>query len=119
MDRQTSGKIGERIAADYLKNHGYEIISRNFRTRYGEIDIIARHKNTLVFIEVRSRGGDRFGTPTESITRDKQNKLRLMSAYFLLKNKLQRQAHRIDVVAIIFDQGKARLRHLMNVITQP
>lgn len=116
MDRQTFGKLGERIAADYLRNRGYEIIGKNFRTRYGEIDIIARHGRTLVFIEVKSRSSVKFGTPEESITLDKRNKLRLMSAYFLSKNKLQHEPHRIDAIGIIFEGSKARLRHHKNVV---
>lgn len=116
MDRQSLGQFGEQIAADYLKNQGYEIISKNFRTRYGEIDIVVRDGRTLVFIEVKSRSSVKFGTPEESITRDKQNKLRLMSAYFLSKNKLQHESHRLDVIGIIFEGSKARLRHQKNVI---
>lgn len=117
MDRQSLGKLGEQIAVDYLKNQAYEIISKNFRTRYGEIDIIARDGRTLVFVEVKSRGSVKFGTPEESIVRDKQNKLRLMSAYFLSKNKLQHEAHRIDAIGIIFEDNKANLRHHKNIIS--
>lgn len=116
MDKHGLGKLGEQIAVDYLQNHNYEIIGRNFRTRYGEIDIVARDGRTLVFIEVKSRSSVKFGTPEESITHDKRNKLRLMSAYFLSKNKLQHQSHRLDVIGIIFEGSKARLRHHMNVI---
>lgn len=116
MDRRSLGKFGEQIAADYLKNQGYEILSKNFRTRYGEIDIVARDNRTLVFVEVKSRGSVKFGTPEESIFRDKQNKLRLMVAYFLLKNKLQHEPHRIDAIGIIFKDNKAKLRHHKNVV---
>lgn len=116
MDRQSLGKLGEQVAATYLKNQGYEILGKNFRTRYGEIDIIARLSRTLVFVEVRSRGSVRFGTPEESVIYDKQNKLRLTSAYFLSKNKLQHESYRIDVIGIIFEGTKARLRHHKNVI---
>ena len=65
------GRIGEAIAKKYLRKRGYKIIEENYKTKYAEIDLIARYKNALVFVEVRTRIGERFGTPEESINRDK------------------------------------------------
>lgn len=62
------GKIGEKLAAEYLEKHGYEIITTNFYTKRGEIDIIARKDNEIVFVEVKTRSSDSFGKPVEAVT---------------------------------------------------
>ena len=73
--RKKLGAFGERIAGDYLKRQGYEILETNFRCSVGEIDIVARHGDYLVFVEVRTKRNLEFGTPEESITSAKKKKL--------------------------------------------
>lgn len=78
------GRRGEQLACRYLRQKGYQIVAQRFRTKFGEIDIIARKQNLLAFVEVKTRRGSRFGTPLMAITRDKQIKL-LKAAQIYLK----------------------------------
>ena len=103
--RQTRGRIGERVAAAFLQERGYRLLDRNFRSPWGEIDLVAEEQETLVFIEVRARRNDRMGSPLESITRAKQRKLVLTAQEYLQRNGLEERQWRIDVVGIRLGQG--------------
>ena len=99
-DNQTAGKLGEELAADALRGMGYAILARRYRTRYGEIDIIAQDEDTLVFVEVKARRNDRFGTAAESVTAWKQRRIAAMALdYLSWVNRLDAPC-RFDVVAI-------------------
>ncbi len=101
--RQTTterGRRGEDIAARWLREHGYRILERNYRRRFGEVDIIARHRDALVFIEVKSRGSSRFGTPLDSITPEKQRRLVMVAQDYLCRHGGSEQPCRFDVLAI-------------------
>jgi putative endonuclease len=98
--KQRLGQRGEEIAVRYLRQQGYAILARNWRCPAGEIDIVAREGETLVFVEVRTRRGDRFGTPEASITPAKQAKLVEVAQTYLQEANLEDVAWRIDVVAI-------------------
>jgi putative endonuclease len=103
MDPRQLGKAGEDLAARVLKQQGYKILERNYRTPLGEIDLVARHQGDLVFIEVRTRRSLRFGTPLESLSFAKQQRLRRLAEYYVKRRKLPPTAMRLDVVAIIWD----------------
>lgn len=94
------GREGERIALALLKERGYRILERNFRTRLGEIDIIASHNNTICFVEVKTRKSLARGVPQESIVPAKRHKLAQVALCYLKKKKLFSQKARFDVVAI-------------------
>ena len=104
--RKNLGESGERVAAMFLEQRGYTIISRNFRTRMGEMDLIAQDADGLAFVEVRTRRGDALGAPEESLTRRKRGKL-LMLAQQILETHPQFGdcAWRIDFVAIQLDRA--------------
>ena len=103
------GRLGEELAAAYLQQQGYVILARNWRCPVGEIDIVAREGEFLTFVEVRTRRGDRFGTPEESITPTKQAKLVELAQTYLQEARLPNQSWRIDVVAVEIDrQGKKK-----------
>ena len=106
MDRLQTGKIGEDLAVDFLKNSGYRIIERNFRCKLGEIDIIALDKNILAFVEVRTKKTSSFCTPQETVTFSKQKKLQKLSLYYLAKKQIKNRDCRFDVVAIDLSKGK-------------
>jgi putative endonuclease len=99
------GRRGEEIAVAYLRRQGYRVLARNWRCTAGELDIVAREEGTLAFVEVRTRRGDRFGTPEESITPTKQAKLVELAQTYLQENGLTDQNWRIDVVAVEMDWG--------------
>lgn len=98
--RRTLGNRGEALAAQYLKSLGYTIRERNWRCPVGELDIIAEKDSVLVFVEVRTRRGDRFGTPEESITSIKQAKLLEVALTYLDEHDEPDRNWRVDVVAI-------------------
>ncbi len=109
--RQKLGQRGEEIAAGYLQAEGYIILARNWRCPVGELDIVAREGETLVFVEVRTRRGNRFGTAEESITPAKQAKLVELAQTYLQEACLTDQNWRIDVMAVDIDR-RGRLKRL-------
>jgi len=112
------GQRGEGIAAAYLGEQGYEVLARNWRCPAGELDIVARDGETLAFVEVRTRRGDRYGTPEESITPAKQAKLVELAQTYLQENGLAGENWRIDVVAVEMDRrGRVtRLNLIRNAV---
>jgi putative endonuclease len=101
--RKRTGDAGEKAAARFLISRGYSILDTNFRCRYGEIDIIARHKECLVFVEVRTKKSLAFGTPQESITRSKMDKLILTAQTYMQQHEDMSLNWRIDVIAIVLE----------------
>ncbi len=90
-----------------MERKGYRILTRNFRCRYGEIDIIAEHEDELVFVEVKTRRGDAYGLPEEAVGWRKQQKLVQVASYYLDVQQRAESAWRIDVVAVQMSvQGK-------------
>jgi len=101
--RQAVGALGEKLAAGFLRKRGYHIIETNYRCPAGEIDIIARQGETLVFIEVRTKSSQEFGSPEESITSAKKARLRALAAHYgQTHDNLPSQ--RIDVVSVELDK---------------
>lgn len=113
FNRQT-GTSAEDIAAHELQKKGYSVLERNFRNKFGEIDIIAQNKTTLVFVEVKSKIGDDFGTPEEMISPGKLQRIRNMATIYMKGESIP---CRIDVVAIVLDEDEhvVRLTHYENV----
>lgn len=94
------GYYGESLAADYLESQGYKILERNFKARYTEIDIIAKDKDFLTFVEVKTRFSEKYGPPEEAITAWKLKTLERAAQYYKLLHPELPEALRIDVVAI-------------------
>lgn len=106
MDRRQSlGRQGEDFACEELEKRGYVIIERRFRTRCGELDVVARDAGVLVFVEVRTRSGSRFGTPFESVTWKKRQRLSRMAASYVFLKRLTGERCRFDVVSIVERDG--------------
>lgn len=99
--RKNIGDCGEEFAAKMLENSGYEIMERNFWTKTGEIDIIARKDGVLHFIEVKTRTNDKYGLPSESITENKKYKMRRTAELYLNSRKLYWKNVSIDVYEIM------------------
>jgi putative endonuclease len=98
------GRSGEEAAVILLKENGYKILARNYKTRLGEIDIIARDKDTLCFVEVKTRLSDRFGLPCEAVSRFKQRQISKAALIFLKEKKLLDEKARFDVVSVLYSQ---------------
>ena len=99
ISRVAQGTVAEDLALRYLEARGLSLVTRNFRCRVGELDLIMRDGEQLVFVEVRSRRHNRYGTPAESITRTKQQRLLRAAALYLQRQRLDPPC-RFDVVAI-------------------
>lgn len=110
------GKLGETKALEYLQQKGYEIIDKNYRTRYSEIDIIAKDHDFLVFVEVRSKSNEDFGRPEETIDHNKIKKINKNAEYYIANQNYDGRA-RIDAICIVFnDFGELeRLSHYDNI----
>lgn len=98
--RQDFGLRGEDLACEALAARGYTVVARRYRTRSGELDIIARHRDYLVFIEVKARQSGSFGDPEEAVTVQKQQKMVWMATDYLTRSGLHEVPCRFDVVAI-------------------
>jgi len=101
-----TGAMGEELAVRHLRDRGYIIIERNYRTPLGEIDIIARHGGAIVFIEVKTRRTGEFGMPFEAVNRRKQERMRRVALVYLKRLGGEVPA-RFDVVSVMLDGGRA------------
>jgi putative endonuclease len=123
--RKTVGQIGEKVAVDFLRKKGYEILGTNYQNsrgrRLGEIDIIAREKESeeIVFVEVKTREYQKYKDtlPEENITRSKLRKLEKIANSYLLKYRLRDKPFRFDAVSIWLDLAsrKAKVKHLRSI----
>ena len=113
--RVAVGRFGEQVAVEHLRNAGLVVVERNWRCRYGEIDVVARDGDVLVVVEVKTRSGIGFGTPAEAVTADKAQRLRRLAAEWLRTHPSQRPRDvRFDVLAVHRDRGRGvRVEHLV------
>ena len=108
ISRVAQGTAAEDLALRYLEARGLALVTRNFRCRGGELDLILRDGGQLVFVEVRSRRSSQFGTPAESVTRTKQQRLLRAAAVYLQRQRLDLPC-RFDVVAILQADDEPRV----------
>lgn len=110
------GRQGEQLAADFLVTSGMEILERNWRCPYGEIDIVAADGRVLVICEVKTRSDVRFGTPLEAITGQKLHRLRRLAAIWVVAHSVMYDEIRIDVVAVLRSRpGQFSIEHVRGV----
>ncbi len=116
--RQSLGRLGEVLAGAYLKNKGYSILEKNLHTPYGEIDLVSRHKDTIVFVEVKTRGNSSLGPPEISITARKAQHMRNAAEYYIQQHPELEAEWRIDLVTIQMhaDHSPALIDHFENVL---
>lgn len=113
MNNKKLGNAGEDLACRYLQKQGYEILGRNKHySRFCEIDIIAKYKNTVVFVEVKTRKNDSFGIPFEAITKTKYANIKKGVQFYLAENKVK--DYRIDIIGIIL-KPDIKIEHLKNI----
>lgn len=110
------GNSGEDIAVQYLKKRGHVILERNFYCKQGEIDIISKDRNEIVFTEVKSRTDVGFGLPSEAVTKQKIRHLYRTAQYYLYKNNILDEFIRFDVVEILIKSGKFNINHIKQII---
>jgi putative endonuclease len=112
-----TGQIGEEIAKEYLEKKGLKILDKNYKTKYGEIDLVCKQGKELVIVEVRTKVGDLFGSPEESLGSKKLRKLRL-NALSYAGRKWWKGDYRVDAVCIVLNNNLTvdRLNHYENIV---
>lgn len=116
--KQKIGKKGEEKACSYLKRHGYELLDRNYHMRGGELDIIAKDGEELVFVEVKTRTDQQFGMPAEAVTKLKQQHLIHAARHYIHQKHLYDLAARFDVIEVLIHETnlfhKITVNHIKN-----
>ena len=113
-----TGKIGEDIAVSYLNEKGYQIIERNFECIQGEIDIIAKDKKEIVFIEVKTRASVLYGLPKEAVDKTKKKHIYKSAEYYIYLKHLENAPIRIDVIEVYKKNDKYKLNHIKQAIIE-
>lgn len=112
--RQGLGRRGEQLACEFLRRSGYTILAANYRTRGAELDLVAEEGGELVFIEVKTRRGDLFGSALEAVDRRKQGKIARAAREYLAREGAEQRPARFDVVAVTFVGGKPEIELVKN-----
>lgn len=115
VSKDPFGKAAEDFASELLRKNGYKILQRNFRSRFGELDIIAQDKDTLVFIEVKARTNRRFGLPEEAVTAGKLWKIKKTAEYYSATHPQLPKKLRIDVVSLELKEGSFPVAKIIKV----
>ena len=118
MNKRQLGSEKEKLAAEYLQERGYEIVTCNYRCRQAEIDIIAKdHKSKeIVFVEVKTRTNKQYGNPIDAVNNLKQKHLIKTIEYYVYSKHLENEFIRIDVIEVYFNNGKYMVNHIKQVI---
>ena len=120
MKRREVGILGEKLAGEFLERKGYRIIQTNYRCPEGEIDIVAEHEGSLVFVEVRTKRSQEFGSPEESITPAKMERLRAAAARYIQNHQNPPASWRIDAVVVELDRSNrvSRIELIENAVEE-
>jgi len=116
MSGISTGKEGENLAVNFLRNIGYKILEKNYRFGHGEIDIIAEDSRTLVFVEVKYRKSLKYGHPEDAVTKRKISQIKKIAEAYLSENQIYGRECRLDVIAILKSySGKHEITHYKNI----
>lgn len=116
--RHEIGKKGEELAVQYLIDNGYKIIERNYECNQGEIDIISKYKNEIVFIEVKSRTNEIYGKPKDAVNIKKKQHIYNSAEYYIYSKHLENNPVRIDVIEIYKKNNIFKINHIKQAITE-
>ncbi len=115
QNKRNTGSYGEDLACKFLEESGFKIVERNYFYGHGEIDIIAKDGDELVFVEVKYRTNDEYGPPELSISKGKQKLVRRTAEAYLYEHEIKDQKCRIDLIAILQLKGeKPKINHIIN-----
>jgi len=112
--KKQTGKEGEAFAVKYLRKKGYRIIATNYQTPIGEIDIVARDSDTIVFVEVKTRQSLSYGYPFEAVTGHKRQRLKRLALYYLKVHKINDMPCRFDVIGLYLRNGTYQVQHIVD-----
>ena len=114
--KQQIGKLGEDLATKYLEEKNYKILTRNFHCKQGEIDIIAKEENEIIFVEVKTRKCLMYGTPAEAVTKEKRRHIEKTAQYYLFIKQLEKQPVRFDVIEVYVFGNRYRINHIKQIM---
>jgi putative endonuclease len=110
--RQAFGELGERIAERWLRRHGWRVVQRRFRNGHRDIDLVMEREGTIAFVEVKARRGSEFGGPVEAVNWKKQKELSRSAHVWIDRHGRPAESYRFDVVGILVDGERVRVRHI-------
>jgi putative endonuclease len=114
MNTLSLGSEGENLAVEFLRKKNYKILAKNYKTFIGEIDIVAKDAETIVFVEVKTRANDAFGCPFEAVNARKKQKLKNLALLFLKRHR-QKAPARFDVISVVqMQSGKKTIEHIID-----
>lgn len=117
--RQAFGELGERIAARWLAGKGWRVVQRRFRNGHRDIDLVVERAGTIAFVEVKARRGERYGDPVEAVNWRKQKELGRSARVWIARFGRPGTAYRFDVVGVLVDGGRVRIRHVEHAFFLP
>jgi putative endonuclease len=118
-EKRDLGRLGEQLAERFLCAQRYEIVARNYRCAYGEIDLVVCDRGTLVFVEVRTQSGPTFGDPLESVTLRKQRQIAKAALHYVVRHQVDKQALRFDVIGISWQETVPHITHVRGAFELP
>lgn len=113
---QSLGKSGENYAKRLLKNEGYNVIDSNYRTKFGEIDIVAKDQDTICFIEVKTTTTKRFGYPEEKVNKRKLEKIHRVAEQYVKEKEYKNYKMRVEVISLVISNGRVRRGKLIKLV---
>lgn len=116
MEKKQIGNLGEQFACMYLKEQGYQILKRNFYIYRGEIDIIAKKDDEIVFIEVKTRTNNAYGRPSEAVDKYKLRHIYNVARYYLYKTNQETELTRFDVIEVFIKKKRVIINHIKQII---
>ncbi len=115
--RQALGEFGERIAERWLRQRGWRLVQRRFRSGHRDIDLVVEHEGLVAFVEVKARQGDTFGDPVAAVNWKKQKELGRSARVWIARHGRKEEAYRFDVVGVLVDGERVRIRHVENAFS--
>lgn len=117
--RQALGEFGERVAERWLRRKGWRVVQRRFRTGHRDIDLVIEQEGLVAFVEVKARQGDTFGDPVGAVNWKKQKELGRSARVWIARHGRSEEAYRFDVVGVLVDGERVRIRHVENAFSLP
>ena len=117
--RQALGELGERIAERWLRERGWRIVQRRFRSGHRDIDLVVQLEGLVAFVEVKARRGDQFGGPVSAVNWRKQKELGRSARVWISRHGRTSEAYRFDVVGVLVDGKRVRIRHVESAFSLP
>jgi putative endonuclease len=114
---QVLGELGERIAERWLREHGWRVVQRRFRSGHRDIDLVVEQEGVVAFVEVKARRGDRFGDPVSAVNWRKQREIGRSARVWIARHGRAGEAYRFDVVGVLLDGTNVRIRHVEGAFT--